>query len=62
MSLPARSPPHSNGQRLSKEVVGSLFLEVLQNCGDVALRDAVSGHGGWVGVGLADVSGLFQPL
>ena len=25
---------------------GSLSLEVLQNCGDVALRDAGSGHGG----------------
>jgi len=30
-------------------VVGSLALEVLQNCGDVALRDVVSGHSrtGW---------------
>ena len=27
-------------------VVGSPSLEVFQNCGDVALRDVVSGHGG----------------
>ena len=27
-------------------VVGSPSMEVLQNCGDVALRDVVSGHGG----------------
>ena len=31
------------------------------NHGDVALRDVVSGHGGWVGVGLVDLSGHFQP-
>ena len=40
----------------------SLSLEVFKNCGDVALRDVVSGHGE-VGlmVGLDDLSGLFQP-
>ena len=35
---------------------GSPSLEVLQNCGDVALRDVVSGHGGG-----GDLGGLFQP-
>ena len=29
-----------------------LSLEVFQNHGDVALRDVVSGHGGWVELGL----------
>ena len=32
-------------------------LEVLKNCGDVALRDVVMGTIGWVG----DLRGLFQP-
>ena len=32
--------------QLPREVVGSPSLEVLQNHGDVALRDMVSGHGG----------------
>ena len=36
-------------------------LEVFQNREDVALRDVVSGHAGWVGVGLGDLRGLFQP-
>jgi len=32
----------------ARGVVGSPSLEVFQNCGDVALRDVVSGHGwGW---------------
>jgi len=35
--------------RLPREVVELLSLKVLQNHGDVALRDVVSGHGevGW---------------
>ena len=37
--------------RLPREVVGSPSLEVLQNRGDVALRDMVTGHGG-CGLGL----------
>jgi len=32
--------------QLSREVVGSPSLEVFQYCGDVALRDVVSGHVG----------------
>jgi len=35
--------------RLPREVVQSLPLEVLKEGGDVALRDAVSGHGGMGG-------------
>ena len=32
--------------RLLREVMESLSLELLKNCEDVALRDMVSGHGG----------------
>ena len=32
--------------QLPREVIGSPFLEVFETCGDVALRDVVSGHGG----------------
>ena len=46
--------------QLPTEVVGSPSLEMFQNYGDVALRDAVSGHGGGE-VGLGDLTGLFQP-
>ena len=38
----------------------SLSLEVFKNCGDVAQRDIVMGMVG-VGVGLNDLSDLFQP-
>ena len=40
---------------------GVTVLEVFETCGDVALRDMVSGHGGGgLGIGLDDLRGLFQ--
>ena len=39
---------------------GSPPLEVLQNHGDVALRDVVMGTVGWVGIGVGDLGDLFQ--
>ena len=47
--------------RLSREMMEPLSLEVFKKHGDVALRDMVSGHGG-VGLtaGLGDLRGLFQ--
>ena len=45
--------------QLPREVVGSLSLEVIQNYGvELLWWVAVVG---WVGVGLGDPSGLFQP-
>ena len=48
--------------QLPREVVGSPSMEGFQNCGDVALRDVVSGHGGGgLAVGSADLRAIFQP-
>jgi len=42
-------------------LVGSPSLKVFQNHGNVALRDVVMGMVGCFGVGLGDLSVLFQP-
>lgn len=44
--------------------MGSPSMEVLEERGDVALMDAVSGHGwgGWVGVGSVVVSRLYDSV
>ena len=48
--------------RMLREVVESLFLKMLKESVDVALRDMVSGRGGHgLVVGLHDLSSLFQP-
>ena len=40
----------------------SLFLEMFRNCGDVALKDMVSGQAeGGLMVGMDDLSGVLQP-
>jgi len=44
--------------QLPWEEVESPNMEVFKNCGDVALRDVVSGHGG---VGLDGLRRVFQP-
>ena len=48
--------------QLPRKRVQLLSLEVFRSCGDVALRDVVSGHGGCgLGVGLDNLRGLCQP-
>jgi len=48
--------------RLPREVMESLIMEVFKKHVDIALRDVVGGHGrDGLPVGLGDLSGLFQP-
>jgi len=47
--------------RMTKEVIGSLYLEVFKNHGDVALRDMISGHGGHL-LGSDDPMLVFVPM
>ena len=48
--------------QLPRKRVQLLSLEVFRSCGDVALRDVVSGHGGGgLVVGPDDRGGFFQP-
>lgn len=64
VSLPARSPPHGDGSN-GRGCPGMWWdhcsggVPELWECGTE--QNMVSGRGGWVGVGLAGVSGLFQP-
>jgi len=48
--------------RLPREVVESPSMEVSKNCGGMALRDVISGHGrNGVMVRLGYLRGLYQP-
>ena len=54
--------PQIASSHLPREVGESPPLELIKNCGDVTLRDMVSGHGGdGLIIGLNDLSSLFQP-